>query len=56
MSPFRQEDEQVRIHKNILTARTYRTTEKENLKVIRASRKQKVSQSQIIRNLINNNL
>jgi len=42
--------------KEKMVQRTYRSTEKENLKVIRASNKQGISEAQVIRNLINNNL
>ncbi len=36
--------------------RTYRSTEKENLKVIKSAKKHKISEAKVIRNLINENL
>ena len=39
-----------------ITPRTYRTTEKQNLKVIKASKKQNCSESEVIRRLIDKHL
>jgi hypothetical protein len=42
--------------KEKMETRSYRSTKKQNLKVIKASQKQKMSEAQVIRNLIENNL